>query len=163
MNSTDKFLPEIDRITFHHINVLSLLNNLSMSTDPCARDVTEISSGILAQSALNTQVNNMGEALYENSRSTFKSSERVHSAVSLLVALSIVKWPAYSIFSRVLELCNSGSTLELPELWGLGWNIGFSLYAAPLLSFWFCILEMSKEGQEKTREMMRSYSSWYSS
>jgi len=42
---------------------------------------------------------------------------------------------------------NSGTT----GVTGLRWNIGFSLCAAPLLSFLFCISERSEEDREKDK------------
>ena len=49
---------------------------------------------------------------------------------------------------RVVQLwVNSGTT----GVTGLGWNIGFSLCAAPLLLFLFHILERSEEDWEKDK------------
>jgi len=49
---------------------------------------------------------------------------------------------------RVVQLwVNSGTT----GVMGLGWNIGFSLCAAPLLSFLFHISKMSEEDQERDK------------
>ena len=42
---------------------------------------------------------------------------------------------------------NSGTT----RVMGLGWNVGFSLCAAPLLLFLFRISEMSEEDWEKDK------------
>jgi len=49
---------------------------------------------------------------------------------------------------RVMQLrVNSRTT----GVMGLGWNVGFSLCTAPLLSFLFHILERSEEDQEKDK------------
>ena len=58
---------------------------------------------------------------------------------------------------RAVQLRVNSRTTRVTDL---RWNIGFSLCAAPLLLFLFCISERSEEDREKDkRDVMRSYSS----
>jgi len=72
-------------------------------------------------------------------------------------------WLPSTQFSYMLESCNSGSTLELPELWVLDGTLASAYVLCPCCHSCSVFRRCQRKIEKRTRKKTRSYSSQYSS